>query len=221
MTNEVSFHKDHAVGRLRTDGPLTGRLLDNHRGLGAELAFDPVQMGWVRADVLDDFHPETGRRAGWPQPVNASTRIVLRPWDSSESDAFASLLDDPRVWEHMPQPYPGKITRDIADSLIALSNDGAFHHVRAIEVEGVAVGQVRLEYSDRGSELSYWIGRMHWRRGIAGRAVRLFLETAPIRGQLHARVRPENLASLRLLDRAGFRRQDKASDGSGWVILHH
>jgi len=220
MTNEVFFHTDHAVGRLRSDGPLTGRLLADHFDLGAELAFDPLQMGWVRADVSDDFHPQTGLHPGWPKPVTSETRIVLRPWDSAESDVFAALLDDPRLWEHMPQPYPGQITRDIADGLIALSNDGAFHHVRAIEVDGVAVGQVRLEYSDRGSELSYWIGRSHWRRGIAGRAVRRFLETTPVRGQLHARVRPENLASLRLLERAGFRRQDTACDGSGWVILH-
>ncbi|MDA0961365.1 MAG: GNAT family N-acetyltransferase [Proteobacteria bacterium] len=220
MTNEVSVHRDQAVGRLRSDGPLTGRLLDDHRSVGAELAFDPVQMGWVRSDVSDDFHPQTGRRPGWPQPVTSAARITLRPWNSAESEVFAALLDDPRLWEHMPQPYPGQITPDMADSLIALSNDGAFHHVRAIEVDGVAVGQVRLEYSDRGSELSYWIGRNHWRRGIAGRAVSRFLESAPVQGQLHARVRPGNVASLRLLERVGFRRQDIACDGSGWVILH-
>lgn len=219
MTNETSFHSDHAVGRMRSDGPLTGPLLANHVGLGAELAFDPVQMGWVRSDVVDDLHPKTGLRPGWPRPVTSATPITLRPWRSDESDVFAALLDDPRLWEHMPQPYPGQITRDTADSLIALSNDGTFHHVRAIEVDGVIAGQVRLEYSDRGSELSYWIGRNHWRRGIAGRAVRRFLETAPVRGTLHARVRPGNVASLRLLERAGFRRQDTSASEPGWVIL--
>lgn len=215
MTNESPFQSASSVGKYRSDGPILGRLLAEHQALDCELAFDPVQGGWVRADAVDDFHPSTGARPGWPRLAGT---VALRAWTPEDADLFRGLLDDPAVWEHLPNPYPGPISRQMAADLIALSNDAGFHHVRAVTLDGVPVGQVRLEYSDAGTELSYWIGRQYWGRGIAGRAVRACLATAPVRGALHARVRPGNTASRRVLDRAGFR---PASEGlrDGWLIV--
>ena len=53
------------------------------------------------------------------------------------------------------------------------------------------------------TEITYWIGREHWGRGVATRAVRLFLADVPAR-PLHARAARDNVASIRVLEKCGF-----------------
>jgi RimJ/RimL family protein N-acetyltransferase len=52
-------------------------------------------------------------------------------------------------------------------------------------------------------EVSYWIGKEFWGRGIATRALSLFLEKETVR-PLYARVAKDNVASLRVLAKCGF-----------------
>lgn len=52
-------------------------------------------------------------------------------------------------------------------------------------------------------EVSYWIGREFWSKGIASKALAQLLselETRP----LYARVAKDNLASIRVLEKCGF-----------------
>ena len=55
------------------------------------------------------------------------------------------------------------------------------------------------------AELSYWIGRAFWGKGIATAALKLFIEELEIR-PLHARAAADNLASIRVLEKCGFTR---------------
>jgi RimJ/RimL family protein N-acetyltransferase len=52
-------------------------------------------------------------------------------------------------------------------------------------------------------EVSYGLGQSYWGRGIATRALALFLEEVSIR-PLHARIVKDNIASQRVLERNGF-----------------
>lgn len=52
-------------------------------------------------------------------------------------------------------------------------------------------------------EVSYWLGKDFWGRGIASQALGLFLEQVRTR-PLHARVAADNLASRRVLEKNGF-----------------
>jgi RimJ/RimL family protein N-acetyltransferase len=56
---------------------------------------------------------------------------------------------------------------------------------------------------DRDS-IGYWIARAHWGKGIASRALALFLAQEP-RRPLYATAATTNAASLRVLDRNGFK----------------
>ena len=86
--------------------------------------------------------------------------------------------------------------------------------VRAIEADGVLVGTVncfqRLGLPEEGageSELDfvgYWLARAHWGRGIATRALAALVREVASR-PLHARAATSNTASLRVLERCGFR----------------
>jgi RimJ/RimL family protein N-acetyltransferase len=53
------------------------------------------------------------------------------------------------------------------------------------------------------TEVTYWIDRALWGRGIAGQALRLLLDEVRVR-PLYARVAADNAGSLRVLARAGF-----------------
>lgn len=55
-----------------------------------------------------------------------------------------------------------------------------------------------------GPEIGYWLGREHWGKGIASEAVRLFLADVT-RRPLYARAASDNVGSLRVLQKAGFR----------------
>jgi RimJ/RimL family protein N-acetyltransferase len=53
-------------------------------------------------------------------------------------------------------------------------------------------------------EVTYWIGRSFWGKGIATAALMSFLTIDPTR-PLHARVAGDNVASHRVLEKCGFR----------------
>jgi RimJ/RimL family protein N-acetyltransferase len=75
---------------------------------------------------------------------------------------------------------------------------------RAIVVEGEVAGTIG-SWGDPGErEVTYWIGRSYWGKGIATCALDAFLTVDPSR-PLHARVAYDNVASRRVLEKCGFR----------------
>ena len=73
----------------------------------------------------------------------------------------------------------------------------------AILADDILVGHISCFEMDGHNAVGYWIGRECWGRGIATRALALFLEQVVIR-PLHARVARHNVASIRVLERCGF-----------------
>ena len=53
-------------------------------------------------------------------------------------------------------------------------------------------------------EVSYWLGKGFWGRGIATQALYLYLEII-IQCPLYARVAKDNLGSVRVLEKCGFK----------------
>jgi RimJ/RimL family protein N-acetyltransferase len=85
---------------------------------------------------------------------------------------------------------------------------------RTILLDGEIVGSiVRFEQSGE-SRIGYWIGREYWGKGIATRALSLFLKDIAAR-PLYARVAKHNTASVRVLTKCGFTicGEDRAFDG--------
>jgi RimJ/RimL family protein N-acetyltransferase len=75
--------------------------------------------------------------------------------------------------------------------------------IRTVLLDGAVVGHV-LSFEETGQrEVSYWIAREHWGRGVATAALRMFLDVLTTR-PLHARVATDNAASRRVLEKCGF-----------------
>ena len=75
---------------------------------------------------------------------------------------------------------------------------------RVIVVNDDVAGTIG-SWGDSGErEVTYWIGRSYWGKGIATDALKAFLAVDRSR-PLHARVASDNVASRRVLEKCGFR----------------
>jgi RimJ/RimL family protein N-acetyltransferase len=75
---------------------------------------------------------------------------------------------------------------------------------RAIVVDGEVAGTIGSWGDPDEGEVTYWIGRSYWGKGIVTCALKVFLTVDPSR-PLHARVASDNVASRRVLVKCGFR----------------
>ncbi|WP_431297811.1 GNAT family N-acetyltransferase [Tabrizicola sp. BL-A-41-H6] len=210
---------------LRSAGVLSAQEIASCRRQGIALAFDPVQIGWVRGDCIDDVDPhEPGARATEKPafvPRSLAPTYRFRPWTLDDLPVYRSLLDDPKVWAQMYEPYPNPLDDDTARALIALSADSAHHEVMAVLRDGEIVGQVRLAFDGTSAELSYWFGRAHWGKGLGSAVVaiasgRAFVQH-PALNALVAVVHPENAAFRRVLAKAGYVAEGPCKRRPGWI----
>ena len=77
--------------------------------------------------------------------------------------------------------------------------------LRTVELEGQPAGNIGSWEQDGERLVGYWIGREHWGRGVATAALTAFLEVVRTR-PLHAHVATANPASIRVLEKCGFKR---------------
>ena len=136
------------------------------------------------------------------------------------------MLNDPPVWEHLPEDWPGEVTEDMARDLIEIARAGRHQQVQAIEADGEPVGQIRLLRGQGAAgpgeaEIGYWLGRAHWGRGLASAAVamaaRAALSSPDAPHALVARVHQANRASARVLEKCGFMPTGPDRDMAGWT----
>jgi RimJ/RimL family protein N-acetyltransferase len=75
---------------------------------------------------------------------------------------------------------------------------------RAIVVDGEVAGTIASWGGPGARQVTYWIGRSYWGKGIATCALNAFLTVDQSR-PLHARVASDNVGSHRVLEKCGFR----------------
>jgi len=77
---------------------------------------------------------------------------------------------------------------------------------RVIELDGVILGSISRFQADGHDCVGYWIARAHWGRGVASRALAMFLIEEP-RRPLRATAASTNAPSRHILEKCGFRCQ--------------
>jgi RimJ/RimL family protein N-acetyltransferase len=133
--------------------------------------------------------------------------LRLRPWLPDDLHELVEAANDPEIGRWMPAiPYP--YLRGDGEAYIRRSagRDGAF----AIMAEQRLVGGIAVSARKwKRAEVGYWVRADARGRGIGSRALALAAEWGFAHGyrrlQLHADV--ENLASQRVAEKAGFRRE--------------
>ncbi len=76
--------------------------------------------------------------------------------------------------------------------------------VKTIVVAGQVAGYVLSYEEDGKQEVSYWLGKEYWGKGLATRALSDFLAHYHTTRPIYARVAKDNIGSLRVLQKCGF-----------------
>ena len=82
-----------------------------------------------------------------------------------------------------------------------LANDAVI--TKVVEIGGEVVGSVGAYPVEGDIEVTYWIRKDCWGRGVATAAVAALLDEVTVR-PLYGRVAEDNLGSVRVLERNGF-----------------
>jgi RimJ/RimL family protein N-acetyltransferase len=134
--------------------------------------------------------------------------IVLRPLTEDDAPALAAAIgEDPELdrWTSIPFPY----SEDRAREFLATTEESAFAILDRTSGELLGGAGART-YSAAIVEIGYWVKAEARGRGVATRALALlarfaFDELGAARVQL--RTEPDNVASQRVAEKAGFTRE--------------
>lgn len=130
-------------------------------------------------------------------------QVALREVHDSDLPVFFRQMNDPEAVRMAAFTPKDPSDRDAFDAFwkrIRASDDV----LRTILADGDVIGSAAV-YGEPGErEVTYWIDRAYWGRGIATAALRELLAQVPER-PLYARAAADNQGSLRVLEKCGFR----------------
>lgn len=146
---------------------------------------------------MDDVGKDSNRESSLAGGVQLREVIESDPLiffeqqlDSTANHMAAFTRKDPTDKESFDAHW----TKILADEAIP---------IKTILFEGQVAGSV-LSYIQFGErEVSYWLGKEFWGKGIATKALSEFLVELKER-PLHARAAIDNIASIRVLEKCGF-----------------
>lgn len=134
----------------------------------------------------------------------ASMDVSLRPVHPSDLPVFFRHMSDPesnRMAAFTAEDPTDRAHFDAHWKRILASPDVVS---RTVLADGDVVGHAAV-YGEPGErEVTYFIDRSHWGRGIATAALRALLAEVPER-RLHARAAADNTRSVRVLEKCGFK----------------
>jgi RimJ/RimL family protein N-acetyltransferase len=133
------------------------------------------------------------------------TEVTLRPVEDADLDAIFEQMRDPEAVRMAAFTVEDPSDRAAFDGHMRRILADPDNTNRAILVDGVLAGTVASFVIEGDTEVTYWIDRAFWGRGIATRALAELLRLVPERPVM-ARVAADNEASRRVLEKCGFRR---------------
>ena len=148
--------------------------------------------------------------------------FILRPWRLEDETDLVQGANDPAIAANLrdafPHPYTLADAQWFLEDCLARHGQGCLFY--AIQTEGKAVGgisvAVQTDVYRRSAELGYWLARPYWGRGIMTQAVKQICREAFDRFdilRIYAEPFAHNLASRRVLEKAGFTLEGTMRDG--------
>ena len=141
-------------------------------------------------------------------------RCTLRPYRPADAASLARHANNRKVWLNLRDLFPHPYTVADGEAYIARVVGASPVTRFAIDVGGEAVGGVGFQLGHdierRSAEIGYWLGERYWGRGIMSAAVGAatayaFRDLDLLR--VFAVPFAHNLASARVLERAGYQRE--------------
>jgi RimJ/RimL family protein N-acetyltransferase len=129
--------------------------------------------------------------------------ITLRPLADNDLDTLFVWESDPRAVEMAAFTRANPSGRSEFDAHYERVRNDPSATLRAIDDDGEFVGTIGSFTMEGERNVWYWIAPARWGQGLASRALRAFLAIEPTR-PIYARVAQHNVASAKVLARAGF-----------------
>ena len=131
--------------------------------------------------------------------------IVLRRVVPADLDVFFEHQRDPEACQMAAFTRPDPENREGFDRYWQrnLNNPENDHWTIELASDHQVVGHVLSYVMEGDREMSYWIDRAHWGKGIATLALQEYLKKQPLR-PLFARAAADNHGSIRVLEKCGF-----------------
>lgn len=150
-------------------------------------------------------------------PLQVNEKIEIGILREEDLPVLADRINDPSIYENtllVPYPYSLSEAEVFFDHVWNFKRKHGFFKDFIIRLEGELVGGIGLMFNHgilaHRSEFGYWLARDFRNRGIMSGVIPAFVRyvfdvTRLIR--LEAHVFPENTASIKVLEKLGFRRE--------------
>jgi len=145
-------------------------------------------------------------------------RLIIRPFQDADLDPFLAYRNDPEVakYQGWKFPYPREQAIDFIANM-KMINPVSVEIAYQVAIENKETGKLigDLFYllgqgNAPQARIGYTLSRSNWKKGFASEATRRLLDFFFYELSVHRVVADcdtENLASVRLLERLGFRRE--------------
>jgi RimJ/RimL family protein N-acetyltransferase len=140
--------------------------------------------------------------------------LQLRSWRRADLDALLRHANNPKIAANLRDQFPHPYTRRAAIDYLDFVREQTPERSFAIQYGDEAIGglgfQIGADIARVSAEIGYWLAEVYWGRGFATRAVQAASEWAFGQYKLSrvfALVFSHNLASVRVLEKAGFEKE--------------
>ncbi len=135
--------------------------------------------------------------------VGRVKHIELRAFDDDDLDAVFEMMRDPEAIAMAAFTAEDPDDREAFDAWIARQRTTEDVLCLVVTENGGFAGTAAAFTVDGDREVSFWIARHAWGRGVATEALRLLVSHEPIR-PLFARAAAHNAGSIAVLTKVGF-----------------
>lgn len=160
-----------------------------------------------------------------PFPTLHTARLTLRPLRRADAPALFAMRSDPQVMQYIPRPLATSVTD--SEEFIALVNEGVSRNellnwgmaLRASDELIGTIGFYRLQPENHRAEIGYLLHPAHQGQGLMQEAVAAALAYGFDVLRLHSVegvIGPQNEASARVLQRAGFVQEGLFRENGYW-----
>jgi len=140
--------------------------------------------------------------------------LRVRSWRKSDLNALVRHANNSKIAANLRDQFPYPYTRRAGVDYLEFVYEQTPERSFAIEHDGEAIGgvgfQIGVDISRVSAEMGYWLSESFWGRGIATRVVQASSDWAFDYYQVtrvYAMVFSHNVASMRVLEKAGFERE--------------
>lgn len=142
------------------------------------------------------------------------THCIIRPWAETDAESLQRHANNRRVSIQLRDRFPFPYELQHARTFLQWIARQPSPSVWAIEVNGEAAGGIGVELHGDvervSAEVGYWLGEVHWGRGIVTEALGAITAEAFKRyaiTRLYAVPFADHAASMRVLEKAGYVRE--------------